>query len=127
MAVNVFEHIRDDRRALAWTQEHLNPDGLLLLTVPALPWLYSNDMRDTGIISEHVVVETGQLFDFYFMAIQKGLLEQVIKPYPVELVGEMLYRVIIAVMNLIIMQSDPIKQEEYIRSGFEIFWNGIRA
>ena len=45
------------------------------------------------------VEETAQLFDFYFIAIQKGLAEQVIKPYPVELIGEMLYRDMVAVMN----------------------------
>ena len=30
-------------------------------------------------------------------------------------------------MNLIKMEPDPAKQDEYIRAGFEIFWNGIKA
>jgi AcrR family transcriptional regulator len=88
---------------------------------------YIQQVRDTGILSARVIKETTQLFDFYYLAIQKGISEQVIKPYPVELIGEMLYRDIVAVMNLIKMQPDPETQEAYIRSGFEIFWNGIKA
>ena len=38
----------------------------------------------------------------------------------------MLYRAIVAIMNLNKAQLDRAKQEEYIHSGFEIFWNGIK-
>jgi hypothetical protein len=47
-------------------------------------------------------------------------------PYPTELIGEMLYRSMIAVMNLISAQPDPEKQRQYIQLGFEMFWNGIK-
>lgn len=87
---------------------------------------YIQQVRDSGMISEAVVQETNQYFDFYYIAIQKGLAETAIRPYPVELIGEMLYRAIVAIMNLIKAQPDGEKQEEYIRSGFDIFWNGIK-
>ena len=87
---------------------------------------YIQQVRDSGIISEAVVQQSNQYFDFYYTAIQKGLAESAIKPYPVELVGETLYRSIVAVMNLIKAQPERGKLEAYIRAGFEIFWNGIR-
>jgi len=87
---------------------------------------YIQQVRDSGMISEEVVQESNQYFDFYYTAIQKGLSESAIKPYPIELIGEMLYRAIIAIMNLIKMQPEDARREEYIRSGFEIFWNGIK-
>ena len=86
---------------------------------------YIQQVRDSGIISETVVQESNEYFDFYYIAIQQGLAEDAIKPHPVELIGEMLYRAIVAIMNLINTQPESSKQEEYIRAGFEIFWNGI--
>ena len=88
---------------------------------------YIQQVRDSGLIAEDVVQESNQYFGYYYTAIQKGLTEGSIRPYPVELIGEVMYRTIVAVMNLIKMQSDPAKQEEYIQSGFEIFWNGIKT
>ena len=52
------------------------------------------------MISEEVVQQSNAYFDFYYIAIQKGLSETAIKPYPIELIGEMLYRAIVAIMNL---------------------------
>jgi len=100
---------------IQWFREHLEA------------YQYVQQVRDTGLISENAVRESNQYLDYYYIAIQKGLSEGAIKPYPVELTGELLYRNIIAVMNLIKMQPDPEIQEAYIRSGFEIFWNGIKA
>ena len=87
---------------------------------------YIQQVRDSGMISEEVVQESNKYFDFYYTAIQKGLSEAAIKPYPIELIGEMLYRAIIAIMNLIKLQPGETRREVYIRSGFEIFWNGIK-
>jgi AcrR family transcriptional regulator len=87
---------------------------------------YIQQVRDSGVISEAVIQESNESFDYYYVAIQKGLAENSIMPYPIELIGEMLYREIIAVMNLISTQPDPEKQEEYIRLGFDIFWNGVK-
>jgi AcrR family transcriptional regulator len=98
-----------------WFREHLEA------------YQYVQQVRDTGLISESAVQESNQYLDYYYIAIQKGLAEDAIRPYPVELIGELLYRNIVAVMNLIKMQPDPEIQEGYIQSGFEIFWNGIKA
>jgi len=39
---DVIEHIDDDVGALRAVRPFLNPHGLLLVTVPAIPWLWSN-------------------------------------------------------------------------------------
>lgn len=38
---DVLEHILDDRLALDWIDDHLAPGGMVLLTVPAYPFLWS--------------------------------------------------------------------------------------
>jgi AcrR family transcriptional regulator len=88
---------------------------------------YIQQVRDTGMIADSVVQESNQFFGYYYEAIQKGWQEGSIKPYPPELIGGMLYQAVVAVMNLIRVQPDPARQAEYIRLGFEIFWDGIRA
>ena len=40
-ALDVIEHIKDDKKALMDIHKILKPDGKLLLTVPSHPWLYS--------------------------------------------------------------------------------------
>lgn len=88
---------------------------------------YFRQVRDSGLIADEVVRESERFFDYYYDAIQKGLTEKCIKPYPIELIGSMLYQDIVAVMNLIMAGSDPAKQQEYIQNGFDIFWDGIKA
>lgn len=90
-------------------------------------YLYTQQVRDTGMISASVVQETGQIFGFYYAVIQKGLAEGSIHPYPPELIGGFLYQDIVAVMNLIRTQTDPTQSDEWINQGFEIFWNGIKT
>ena len=87
---------------------------------------YIQQIRDSGIIPDEIIQQSNTYFDFYFTAIQKGLSENIIKSYPVNLIGEMLYRAIIAIMNLVMTTADANQQEEYIQAGFEIFWNGIK-
>jgi AcrR family transcriptional regulator len=90
-------------------------------------YLFIQQVRDTGMISPAVVQETDQIFGFYYAAIQKGLAEGSIKPYPPELTGGFLYQDIVAVMNLIRMQPDRARDDELISQGFDIFWNGIKT
>jgi AcrR family transcriptional regulator len=90
-------------------------------------YLYIQQVRDTGIISDATVQETNKFFGYYYEAIQKGLAEGSIKPYPAELIGGILYQQIVAIMNIIRTQPDPAKQAETIQQGFEIFWNGIKT
>ncbi|HEY1247633.1 MAG TPA: class I SAM-dependent methyltransferase [Nitrososphaera sp.] len=46
--INVLEHIQDDRTELANALEMLNPQGHLLVFVPALTWLYSSFDKQIG-------------------------------------------------------------------------------
>ena len=87
---------------------------------------YYQQVRNSKLVDESVIQESNQYFDYFYIAIQKGFTEGALKPYPFELIGEMLFESIVAVMNLIDAQPDSTKHEEYIRSGFEIFWNGIK-
>jgi AcrR family transcriptional regulator len=88
---------------------------------------YIQQVRDSGIISEDVIHESEKFFDYYYEAIQKGLKQGRIKPYPFELIGGILYQDIVAVMNLIRLQPDSAKQEIAIKLGFDIFWSGIKT
>lgn len=87
---------------------------------------YSQQVRDSGLITEAVSLETGKYFSFYYNAIQKGLDEGGIKPFPVDLIGGFLYQGIVATINHIRIQSDPSILNEAIQQGFDLFWDGIR-
>jgi len=121
------------------TKAHLTPelsarDTFLTIWNSSIYWFLENrlayqfvqQVRDSGVISAEVTEETGKLFDYYFLAVQKGLEEGCIKPYALELVGTYLYYDIVAVMNHLMAQPDPNNQEETIRVGFELFWDGIK-
>jgi AcrR family transcriptional regulator len=88
---------------------------------------YIRQIMDSGAVLEEIAQETAANLDYYFAAIQKGVAAGAIKPYPVDLVGGILYQDIVAVMNLIAEESDPARQEEIIEAGFNIFWDGIKA
>lgn len=47
-ALDVIEHLPDDHDALRWIGAHLRPGGILVLTVPAYPWLFSDHDRILG-------------------------------------------------------------------------------
>jgi AcrR family transcriptional regulator len=90
-------------------------------------YVYVQQVRDTGMISESVVQETNKFFGYYYAAVQKGRAEGSIQPYPLELIGGELYQQIVAVMTLIRTQPDATLHEQYIRQGFDIFWDGIKT
>ncbi|MGD2026256.1 MAG: TetR/AcrR family transcriptional regulator [Anaerolineales bacterium] len=90
-------------------------------------YAYILQVRDSGMISESAVQETEKFFQFYYMAIELGLSEGSIRSYPTELVGNLLYHNIMAVMDLVRALPDPDRREDYIQTGFEIFWNGIKS
>ena len=90
-------------------------------------YTYILQVRDSGMISESAVQETEKFFQFYYMAIELGLSEGSIRPYPTELVGNLLYHDIMAVVDLVRSLLDPDRREDFIQLGFEIFWNGIKA
>ncbi|NJL36495.1 MAG: class I SAM-dependent methyltransferase [Leptolyngbyaceae cyanobacterium SM1_4_3] len=41
-ALDVVEHIEDDKTAVQWLVDRLKPDGYLITTVPAYQWLFSD-------------------------------------------------------------------------------------
>jgi AcrR family transcriptional regulator len=90
-------------------------------------FLFIQQVRDTGMISKAAVQESGKFFGFYYDAIQKGLAEGSIKPYPIDLIGDFLYQDIVAVMNHLRRQPDLGRQEEIIQQGFDMYWDGIHA
>jgi AcrR family transcriptional regulator len=88
---------------------------------------YITQVRESKLVDDALVQQSASYFQYYYQAIQKGLAEGCIKAYPIELIGEMLYQTVNAALNLIGRQPETAKQEEYIRLGFEIFWNGIKS
>jgi AcrR family transcriptional regulator len=88
---------------------------------------YVQQVRDTGLVDKAVVEESAKSFLYFYDAIQKGLNEGALKPYPLEVIGAFLYQDIVAVMNLIRTQPTLEKQQEIIAAGFDIFWDGISA
>ncbi len=88
---------------------------------------YVQQVRDTGMVSASVVLESAKFFSFYYEAIQKGYQEGSIKPFPIDLIGGFLYQDLVAILTYLQMQTDPSQQEEAIRQGFEIFWGGIKS
>ena len=48
IAADVIEHIKDDSSALSYLINLLNPEGIILLYVPALNWLYSPFDKSIG-------------------------------------------------------------------------------
>ncbi len=88
---------------------------------------YIQQVREPGLLPDEVVQKTETDLDYYFVAIQKGQAQQRIKPYPLELIGTFLYQDIVAALNLIRVQPDPAQQERIIQTGFQIFWDGIKA
>jgi len=47
-AMDVIEHIEDDTAAVRWIADLLRPGGLLIATVPAYRWLFSDHDRALG-------------------------------------------------------------------------------
>lgn len=88
---------------------------------------YVQQVRDTALVKQAVVQESNKFFEYYYQAIQKGLGEGAIKPYPAEVIGGFLYQDIVATMNILRTQATAEKREKTIQMGFDIFWDGIRT
>lgn len=101
--------------SIQWFLEHLDA------------YHYIRQVRDSGLISDDVVQESERYLSYYYTAIQKGFEERTVKPYPFELVGAFLYQGIVSVMSLISLTPDPNLHNNYVKDGFEIFWNGIKS
>lgn len=87
---------------------------------------FSKIIREPGLLPADVIQSSGQLFQFYYQAIQTGFAEGSLMPNPPELVGSLLYYDIVAVMDCLLAAGDASSADDTIARGFEIFWNGIR-
>jgi AcrR family transcriptional regulator len=109
-------------------------DSLYMIWVSSVVWFLENkeafqftqQIRESSLITKETTRETANLFVFYYTAIQKGLDEGCIKPYPADLIGSFLYQDIVAIMNYLRSLPGPYQQEEAIQKGFDLFWDGIR-
>lgn len=122
-----------------YINSRLNPslsvrDTFLTIWRGSIHWLLENpnayryvqQVRDSGVLPDSVVAESAHYFAYYYTAIQRGLQQGLIKPYPADLIGGFLYQDIVAVMNVVIGLEDA-EREEVILNGFNIFWDGIRS
>jgi AcrR family transcriptional regulator len=109
-------------------------DTFITIWQASIGWFLENrnayqflqQVRNTNLVDEAVVQETGAFFTYYYEAIKNGHAQGILKPYPLEMIGELIYQDIVAVMNLLRYHDDPSQREEIIRQGFEIFWNGVK-
>lgn len=90
-------------------------------------YLYDQEVRHARLVDENVVRESEQFLGYYFTAIQRGLSEGSIKSYPMDVIGNMLYHGMAAVIEMTRDLKDKELVESYLNMGFEIFWNGIKA
>lgn len=60
VSCNVFEHIPDDARAFSNATELLRPGGLLVLVLPAHPWLYGSMDQLAGHFRRYTSVGVAQ-------------------------------------------------------------------
>jgi AcrR family transcriptional regulator len=88
---------------------------------------YIQQVHDSGIITPSVVAQSAHYFGYYYVTIQRGLAEERIKSYPIDLIGGFLYQDIVAVMNVLMAMEDAAARDEVIQNGFRIFWDGIRV
>ncbi len=86
---------------------------------------YSQQVRDSSLVTPAVAQESGKYFAFYYDAIQKGLEAGLLKPYPADLIGGFLYQDIVATMDHLRAQADPQQLAQTIQQGFDLFWDGI--
>jgi len=87
---------------------------------------YVLQVRDSGLIDPAVIQQSALYFDYYYTTIQQGLAEALIKPYPIDLIGEFLYQDLVAMMKILQRQPDASQHETLISQGFRLFWDGIR-
>jgi len=89
-------------------------------------YLYIRQIRDSGILDEKIIQETNRVFLFYYETIQKGLQEKSIRPYPIEIVGNLLYHSMVSIIDIINANPD-LNKKRTIELGFEMYWNSIKS
>ncbi len=72
IACDVIEHIENDRAALEWLADHLKPGGLLVVTVPAYQWLFSDHDRANQHYRRYTVASLKTVIPESLQTLQKG-------------------------------------------------------
>ncbi len=86
---------------------------------------FAQQVRDSNLIADAVVAETGTHFTFYYETIRRGHEEGSIKPYPIDLIGGFLFQEVVAMMEYIRREADATTRDTSIEQGFDLFWDGI--
>jgi hypothetical protein len=102
------------RGSIRWFLDH--PDA----------YRYQQRMRESALIEDSVIEETARNFAYYYVTIRRGIEAGLIKPYPIDLLGGVLYHSIVAAMDQILVVSDPDRRDQLIVWSFDIFWDGIK-
>jgi SAM-dependent methyltransferase len=100
VCTDVLEHIADDRAAFAKLAGLVRPGGLVLITVPAGPWLFGNHDEQLGhfrrytlrslrrLVSDDCRVEQVRYFGFSLIPVCLLFSRWLRRPYPVAEAGD---------------------------------------
>jgi len=62
LALDVLEHLEDDKVILRYLQNNLKDNGIMIITVPAHPWLFSEHDRTCGHYRRYTKKQLKELF-----------------------------------------------------------------
>jgi 2-polyprenyl-3-methyl-5-hydroxy-6-metoxy-1,4-benzoquinol methylase len=100
VSTDVLEHIADDQAAFARLVHLVKPGGLVLVTVPAGPWLFGYHDEQLGhyrrytkrtlraLVGEHCDVEAIRYFGFSLIPVCLIFSKWLRRPYPVAAAGD---------------------------------------
>ncbi len=117
VCIDVLEHLADEGGAVERLAMLLMPEGLLLLSVPALQWLYGYHDEELGHVRRYsrrrllrvldgpFVVERARYFGFLLIPVAALYSKLWRKHYPVRRSGGLLSRVILAVEKALVFPA----------------------
>jgi SAM-dependent methyltransferase len=120
VATDVLEHIADDYAAFEKLVQLVNPGGILLITVPAGPWLYGFHDESLGhyrrysrgqlarLVSEFCRIEALRYFGFSLIPICYLYSKVLRKPYPVGESGDSSKNPVVAFALRSLLQLDRL-------------------
>jgi hypothetical protein len=71
-AMDFLEHVKNDKQIFGWITDHLNHDGVLFLTVPAYPLLFSYHDQALGHYRRYTLKKIIELNEGHLSIIKKG-------------------------------------------------------
>ncbi|MFT7157180.1 MAG: SAM-dependent methyltransferase [Parvicella sp.] len=79
-AFDVIEHIEDDKAVVEWIYKHLNDDGLVIATVPAYQWFFSDHDRVLGHFRRYTISNFEELYIENFNVLKKTYFNTLLFP-----------------------------------------------